>query len=178
MYSSLDCVRLKMKISGLLLVVHSLCQNLLEVSITGQCRAYKHVYCSILFFLSPVTISRRLFDAIRQVETEGECDPLNAVGDRGRSRGPYQIGRIYYIDAVQYNPRLQDGGKSYENVYGSGSMEYSERVMQAYMDRYATEARLGHPATDEDIARIHNGGPYGFRKSSTLKYWEKVQAYL
>ena len=74
------------------------------------------------------------------METGGERDPRYAVGDGGTSRGPYQIGRIYYIDAVQYNPRLQDGGKSYDNVYGPGSYTYSERVMQAYMDRYATEA--------------------------------------
>ena len=137
------------------------------------------MYCSsILFFLSPVTISRRLFDAIRQVETGGHPDPLNAVGDGGTSRGPYQISEAYYNDAVQHDPSLCEGDKSYENVYGQGSMEYSEKVMQAYMDRYATEAWLGHPATDEDIARIHNGGPNGFRKRSTLKYWEKVQAYL
>ena len=112
------------------------------------------------------------------METGGECDPLNAVGDGGTSFGPYQIRRAYYSDAVQYNPRLQDGGKSFENVHGPGSYAYSERVIQAYMDRYATVARLGHTATDKDIARIHNGGPNGFRRSSTLKYWKKVQAYL
>ena len=48
-------------------------------------------------------------------------------------------------------------------------------MIQAYMNRYATERRLGHPATDEDIARIHNGGLNGYRKPSTLKFWRKVQ---
>ena len=108
----------------------------------------------------------------------GERDPRYAVGDGGTSFGPYQIRRAYYIDAVQYNPRLRDGGKSFENVHGPGSYVYSEMVIQAYMNRYATVARLGHTATNEDIARIHNGGPNGFRKSSTLKYWKKVQVYL
>ena len=84
----------------------------------------------------------------------------------------------YYKDAVQQDPSLRDGGKSYENVMGPGSMEYSERVIQAYMNRYATEAQLKRKVTDQDIARIHNGGPDGFRNSSTLKYWKKVQAYL
>ena len=84
----------------------------------------------------------------------------------------------YYNNAVQKNPSLRDGGKSYANVHGPGSMEYSERVIQAYMDRYATERRLGHPATNEDIARIHNGGPNGYRMCSTLKYWRNVEAYL
>ena len=112
------------------------------------------------------------------METGGEDDPLNAVGDQGRSRGPYQIMEDYYNDAVQHDPSLRDGGKSYENVSGPGSMEYSRRVIQAYMNRYATETRLGHPATDEDIARIHNGGPNGYQKDSTLGYWEKVKKHL
>ena len=112
------------------------------------------------------------------METGGKEDPLNAVGDHGRSRGPYQIMEDYYNDAVQHDPSLRDGGKSYKNVSKSGSMEYSRRVIQAYMNRYATEARLGHPATDEDIARIHNGGPNGYRKDSTLGYWEDVKEHL
>lgn len=86
--------------------------------------------------------------------------------------------RGYYNDAAQFNPSLRNGGKSYENVYGPGSMDYSERVMQSYMNRYATVRRLGRRATDEDIARIHNGGPNGYRNPNTLQYWRKVQSYL
>ena len=133
---------------------------------------------SVLFLLFPVYISDELFNAIRQVETGGERDPRYAVGDGGTSFGPYQIRRNYYFDAVQHNPHLQDGGKRFQSVMGAGSYAYSERVIQAYMDRYATERRLGHPATDEDIARIHNGGPNGYRRHSTLKYWRKVEAHL
>ena len=84
----------------------------------------------------------------------------------------------YYNDAVQYDPSLRDGDKSYDNVSGPGSMEYSRKVIQAYMNHYATVDRLGHPATDEDIARIHNGGPNGYRKDSTLGYWEDVKKHL
>ena len=50
--------------------------------------------------------------------------------------------------------------------------------MQSYMNRYATEARLGRKPTNEDIARIHNGGPNGYKKESTLKYWKKVEKCL
>ena len=50
--------------------------------------------------------------------------------------------------------------------------------MQAYMKRYATEARLGHAPTDEDLARIHNGGPNGYKNPATLDYWRKVQQHL
>ena len=46
------------------------------------------------------------------METGGEADPLNAVGDQGQSQGPYQIMEDYYNDAVQHDPSLRDGGKS------------------------------------------------------------------
>ena len=46
------------------------------------------------------------------------------------------------------------------------------------MSRYATAQRLGHAPTDEDIARIHNGGPNGYKNPATLPYWEKVKKYL
>ena len=46
------------------------------------------------------------------------------------------------------------------------------------MDRYATEKRLGRPVTIEDIARIHNGGPNGYKKQATDVYWLKVKAQL
>ena len=123
-------------------------------------------------------ISQELFDAIRQVETGGISDYLNAVGDHGASIGPYQIMVGYYNDAVQKNPSLSDGGKTYQNCKGQGSIEYSKRVMQSYMDRYATAGRLGHSPTDEDIARIHNGGPNGYKNPNTEQYWERVKKHL
>ena len=43
------------------------------------------------------------------------------------------------------------------------------------MSRYATTSRLGHKPTCQDYARIHNGGPDGFKKSATLPYWNKIQ---
>ena len=63
-------------------------------------------------------------------------------------------------------------------MWGKGSTAYSERVIRAYMCRYATEERIGRPVTDEDIARIHNGGPNGWRRASTDEYWERVQNAL
>ena len=55
-----------------------------------------------------------------------------------------------------------------------GSEAYSEEVIGSYMGRYATPERLGREPTDEDIARIHNGGPNGYRRDSTLPYWDEV----
>ena len=62
----------------------------------------------------------------------------------------------------------------YEDLWGEGSIHYSEQVLTSYVSHYATSARLGHVPTDEDIARIHHGGPDGWRDNSTLSYWRKV----
>ena len=123
-------------------------------------------------------ISRRVYNAIAAVATGGCRDPENAVGDGRRAYGRYQICEDYYKDAVEFNPSLSNGGKTWEDTKGPGSTAYSEQVMQSYMDRYATEAILGHVATDEDIARIHGGGPNGFNMDSTLWYWKKVKSNL
>jgi len=120
----------------------------------------------------------KFWEAIKQVESSGNED---AVGDNGRSIGPLQIQRAYYNDAVERNSSLQSGkyaGYTYENCKGPGSFEYSREVAECYMNRYATERRLGHPPTFEDMARIHNGGPNGHKMEATKKYWEKVNKIL
>lgn len=125
--------------------------------------------------------SDRFWDAIQKVETGGDYDPEIAVGDHGASIGPLQIQRGYYNDAVEFDPSLQSGqysGYTYNNCMGPGSFEYSKAVGNAYMRRYATVNRLGHTPTNEDFARIHNGGPNGWKMSATLGYWHKVQAML
>ena len=87
--------------------------------------------------------------------------------------GAYQIWENYWQDACTFRDnddlQLSDG---YESCYDK---EYSEKVVLAYWNRYATMKRLGRTPTDEDRARIHNGGPNGYKKDSTLKYWKKVQ---
>lgn len=105
---------------------------------------------------------RPLFDAIRQVESGGND---NAVGDGGRSIGPYQIQRAYWQDS-------RVPGR-WEDCYRRA---YAERVMLAYWRRYcpaALEARDW-----ERLARVHNGGPTGHRKAATAGYWKKVQIKL
>lgn len=107
-----------------------------------------------------------LFDAIRQVETGGAPNHgRHAVGDRGRSLGPYQISRAYW----------QDSGLAgaYDNVRDAG---YAQRVMLAYWTRYCPAALARRDF--RTLARIHNGGPSGCRKAATLNYWKRVSRHL
>lgn len=106
--------------------------------------------------------------AIRIVESNNKP---NAVGDNGKAIGCYQIWRPYWQDAVEYSG-LHGG---YRDCF---DCDYADLVVREYMKRYATEKRLGRPVTQQDIARIHNGGPNGYKKKSTEKYWQKVKKVL
>ena len=69
-------------------------------------------------------------------------------------------------------------GLTYTDVWGEGSVDYSEEIIRAYMCRYATQARLGRSPTYEDMARIYNGGPNGYADGGTLEYWQRFQVIL
>jgi hypothetical protein len=99
------------------------------------------------------TDTRRLLDALRAVETGGQRDPDHAVGDDGRALGAYQIWRVYWVDACEYDPTLRELG--YEAVTDRA---YAERVVIAYLSRYARDWSI------DTVSRIHNGGPAGATK--------------
>ena len=109
---------------------------------------------------------RPLFDAIRQVESGGRD---NAVGDGGKSVGPYQIGRAYWADGCKQGNVKWDYD---EHVRDSDHCEY---VMYYYWQRYCRQAMNGDWQT---LARVHNGGPTGPAKKATLPYWQKVKKEL
>ena len=106
----------------------------------------------------------KLVHAIHMVETGGLVGPT--LGDNGNALGPLQIHRSYFKDS---------------NVSGSYNqvsvLRNATVVFLAYMDRYCISNRLGRAPTAEDVARIHNGGPNGYKKASTIKYWHKVRKY-
>ena len=107
---------------------------------------------------------KRLYDAIRQVETGGHPNPTTAIGDGGLSYGPFQIGRLYFQDAQAFDPSL--AGVHYEQVSVDS---VARRVMMAYWGRYAKFW------TAEELSRLHNGGP---SKRGTDRYWRRVSEAL
>ena len=122
---------------------------------------------------------RQALDAIRQVETGG-CpnEGIGTKGDNGNAWGPYQIWPAYHQDAAERDRTLTSYSKCLT------SKAYSERVVRAYMNRYARaelkrlEAGAGSLADVLKVARIHNGGPSGHRRDSTLRYAEKIRKLL
>jgi hypothetical protein len=98
--------------------------------------------------------------ALHQVETSGRHGAI--LGDNGKSLGPLQISRAYHADS-----RVAG---SYEQVT---DLAYARRVATAYLKRYAPQAwEAGDVAT---LARIHNGGPTGHKKTVTLGYADRVR---
>ena len=108
--------------------------------------------------------SDRLMEAIRMVESSGDD---STVGDGSDAIGPFQIHRGYWKDATEFDKSI---GGVYEDCF---DRDYARKVVRAYMKRYAPRG-----ASDETMARIHNGGPKGHRKKSTLPYWQKVKRQL
>lgn len=108
-----------------------------------------------------------LYDAIAYVESRGiDC----SVGDNGKAVGRYQLHKVY-VDDVN---RIADAQYTYaDRTNPIKSLEMVKIYIGHYSDVYTMETGL--PATDEIKARIHNGGPYGYRKDSTLNYWKEVK---
>jgi hypothetical protein len=104
--------------------------------------------------------------AINCVEADGKRHQVNQ-GDGGRAIGPLQIHQSYWKDALQANPSI---GGSYADCE---KWDYSVRVMRAYLTRYAPNSMAKKDWAV--LARIHNGGPTGYKEKATKKYWEKVK---
>ena len=51
-------------------------------------------------------------------------------------------------------------------------------VFRIYTGHYCTEARLGRPATSQDLARVWHGGPNGWKRRKTVAYWKRVRARM
>jgi len=135
--------------------------------------------------------SEELLRAIAKVESNN--DP-NAVGDDGKAIGIFQIRWEYWKDAVDYDYResqrrgcgcIRDMNKRFveqcdrckgiPSVVGGRYEDcwnpvYARKMVMLYMAHNAPSG-----ASDETLARIHNGGPQGHRQSETLEYWKRVK---
>ena len=100
------------------------------------------------------------FRALHLVETGGKRGAI--LGDDGRALGPLQIHRAYHADS-----RVAG---AYERC---ADLDYSKRVVTAYLQRYAPAAFASGDVTT--LAKIHNGGPRGASKPATVRYGAKVK---
>jgi len=88
-----------------------------------------------------------------------------AIGDNGKAIGALQIHRAVVIDANRIS------GRAYRWDRMTNRTE-ALQVAEIYLRHY------GRSKSDEQLARIWNGGPNGNAKSATLQYWNKVKKHL
>ncbi len=105
----------------------------------------------------------------------------NAVGKDGEL-GAYQIKKIYVDDANRI-ARLLNWPDGEYWTYEDRLNKYRSRTMtHLYAGWWAKhslwEIKQSGMDTYEAVARIHNGGPNGWKKESTKPYWEKVKARM
>ena len=108
--------------------------------------------------------SEKLLGALIQVESSGND---KAIGDSGKAVGCLQIRKEVIKDVNRVY------GTSYK-MSDRTNRAKSKEICKKYISIYATTKRLGRNVTNEDMARIWNGGPNGYKKNATKKYWDKV----
>lgn len=115
--------------------------------------------------------SEALLDAIEMVESSGR-GANTPDGDGGKAIGPFQIHRAYWKDAVEFDKSL---GGTYEDCRDPA---YARKVARAYLTRY------GKGKSNEEMARIHNGGCGILKRkgtqawNNTTEYWQRVKKWL
>jgi hypothetical protein len=104
-------------------------------------------------------------DVLKFVESEHNPD---AIGDDGKAYGILQIHEV----AVDDVNRIYGTNYVHEDAF---DIQKSEEIFELYIKHWAAKVcdREGRDATTEDIVRIWNGGPRGYKKGSTEWYLKK-----
>ena len=111
-----------------------------------------------------------LLPLLAQVESGSNPD---AIGDNGKAVGIYQLHKCVVDDV---------------NEIYSMEFKYSDRfkpqlakvIAQLYLRYWGIqyEKKTGKKVTLEVLARCFNGGPKGYKKESTVKYWNKIKKVM
>ncbi len=109
-----------------------------------------------------------------QIESGGDHA---AVGDRNMTNKAYGILQIR-------KPYLDDVNRVYHTSLTMDDVRKSQLVSRwvaiHYLKHYGKRYQrlTGKVPTYEIYARIHNGGPNGWKRDSTVKYWQKFNKVM
>lgn len=106
----------------------------------------------------------RLMDAIAVVESNRGATSANV----------YQLRPIYVRDISRVS------GKPLTFAQATGSDAMARWCIVTYWDYYGWRYYIetGKRPTAEVLARMHNGGPDGWKRRATLPYWWRVKKVL
>ena len=124
--------------------------------------------------------------ALIAVESGGN---VKAIGDNGRAYGILQIhqcvvedvNRVYDFRVLPNGTVVAGGKEGRPFVHADMFKEqYARLATVSYLRHYGRvyKRQTGNDSTPEVYARIHNGGPYGWRKTATVGYWKKVKSAM
>ncbi|KAH7709826.1 Protein ILYS-2 [Aphelenchoides avenae] len=108
---------------------------------------------------------------------ESGCNNTGCHMDVGSlSCGYFQIKYNYFLDCgtpgwIKKQETTDVAWKRCASDY-----ECSVLCLKAYVKRYKKLCPQTMPC--EQMARLHNGGPHGCKKSATIPYWKKIQTCL
>lgn len=134
-------------------------------------RQKKNLLIAVLAFFSTVFYESRvvadepsfqLISALMKVESGGND---GAIGDKHLAQKAYGCLQIRQPCVDDVNRRY---GTKYKAEDCLNNRALSIWICCKYIDMYATESRLGRTPTDEDKARIWNGGPIGCFDNGSL----------
>ena len=133
------------------------------------------LFILLLFTITATADSRlpEIREILKWVESENNPD---AVGDY--VNGVPQSYGILQIKEIVIKDVNRKYGTSYTHQ-DAFDVSCAEEIFDLYIKMWTAKLRKreGRPATTEDIVRIWNGGPRGYRKHSTLKHYNKYLRY-
>jgi hypothetical protein len=112
---------------------------------------------------------REISHIIKWVESEN--NPW-AIGDGGMSYGDRQIQQVAIDDVNRRYGTDYTHRDAFNTTCAGEIFELYTRMWTEHLEK-----KEGRAATEEDIVRIWNGGPRGWKRSSTLKYLKKYRRY-
>ena len=115
----------------------------------------------------------RFTDLIAALKIIESNNNPNAIGDNGKAKGILQIHKSV-IDDVN---RIYKTTYVHDDAYNvTKAVDICKKYL-LYWGNHYTKKENKKP-TLEVLSRIWNGGPMGYKKNSTIKYWKKVKKYL
>ncbi len=129
---------------------------------------------NILVMLISMNVAASNLSEIRDVLKHVETDyNLKAIGDAGASWGILQIQKRVILDVN----RKYGTSYTHQDVF---ELNCAEEIFELYIQMWTEhlEKKENRLPTEEDIVRIWNGGPTGYKRDTTLKYLKRNRNLL
>jgi hypothetical protein len=131
----------------------------------------KRLFILVLLVCNTVTANnlQEIRYVLKHVETNYQT---HKIGDGGASFGILQIQKGVITDVN----RKYGTNYSHQDAFDEAC---AEEIFELYIELWSCklEMKEQRPVTEQDIVRMWNGGPRGYRRGSTLDYLERYYKY-